>query len=359
MCWNSKKLDPANVVFIAVIVVMMLIVAGSIWMYTTAYRYEVKCLDLDDKLIKNRESLYSEVIPPDSVFSAIIAVNEIQNPKEKDNCANAEIIKNKVGKYLIPLSEVLKIRESQKLLLMRQDQLTDDIQQETNNIINKMNGWLGFWMGVMAILGVFVPIALQLKLYRENIKNNEKYQEELELLQSYENKFDIAKRTVQADIKAEFLKIETEIDRQYIEMQNDCRREIDNMKGVKFTAIIKCFHNIMNSPEIRTNELRNQLIERNWEEIATNVRWFIEYYINHTTGVGDIYVMSVILIQVASVLKSLRLIIPRRKRQLEYLAAESYNIIQTLNSVPLNREVINCRLKNYQESLLNLHPMLF
>lgn len=357
MCWNSKKMDPANVVFIAVIVVMMLIVASSIWMSSTAYRYEVKCLDIDNKLIKNRESLYSEVMPSDSVFSAIIAVNEIQKPKVKGNSANAEIIKKEVDEYLIPLSEVLKIRESQNLLLMRQDQLTDDIRQETNNIINKMNGWLGFWMGVMAILGVFVPIALQLKLYKENTVNNEKYQKELERLQSYEDKFDIAKRTVQADIKAEFQKIETEINRKHNEMQNNYRREMDELQRVKLTAIIRCFHNIADSPEIRTSELRNQLIEKNWKDIITHVSRFLEDYINHTTD--DIYIMSVILEQVASVLKSLRLMIPRRRGELEYLAAESYNIIRILNSVPLDREVINHRLNDYKESLSNLHPMAF
>lgn len=359
MCWNSKRKDSANVVFIAVIVVMVFIVGGSIWMYITAYRYEVKCLDLDNKLIKNRESLYSEVIPPDSLFSAIIGVNEIQENKVNGNSANAEITKKEVNKYLIPLSEVLKIRESQKLLLMRQDQLTDDIRQETNNIINKMNGWLGFWMGVMAILGVFVPIALQFKLYRDNRDIEEKLtkrcHDELKYLRAYADKFEIAQRTAQVDNKAELLKMETDIDKRFIRLQNDY---IDKMQGLKITATIRCLYNIMESPGIRTNKLRNQLIEKNWSDISTNVRCFIEYYSDQTSHMIDRHDLSFILVQVASVLESLMILIPRRNRQIESIIRESHDIVQELNSISLNHETIICRLNNYQEDLLNFHPII-
>ena len=109
--------------------------------------------------MKKRDSMYLEVVPTDSVLSNIILANEKQEFEGKENKIDSLTTKKEVDKYLIPLSDILKVRESQKLLIMRQDQLIDDVRQETNNIINKMNGWLGFWMGVMAILGVFVPIA--------------------------------------------------------------------------------------------------------------------------------------------------------------------------------------------------------
>ena len=364
---ESTNIDSSvNFVFGGVVIVMLLIVASSGLMFFKACSYEEKCSNLYDEWMKKRESIYSEAIPMDSVLSEIIAVNENQNPKGKNTNANAK----KTGgadNYIIPLSEVLKIRESQKLLFKHQEQLTDDIRQETNNIINKMNGWLGFWMGVMAILGVFVPIALQFKLYRENRDNDarlrQEYQKELNRLRKQtihsENKLETAQRTIQADIKAEFLNMETGINRQFSILKKDYQKEIDKMQSVKFAALIRSFHHIMDSPEIRTNGLRNQLLEENWKEIVNNVSRFIEYYADQTTDIGDAYDMSIILVQVASVLTSLRLLIPRRNRQLESLTMESYNIIQVLNTMPSDREAIMRRLNNYQESLSNLHPMSF
>lgn len=357
---ESTNIDSSvNFIFFVVVIVMLLIVASCGLMFFKACRYEAKYSNLYDEWRKKQELIYSEVIPKDSVLSEIIAIDENQRPKGENTKADVQITKKEVGKYLIPLSEVLKIRESQKLLFVRQDQLTDDIRQETNNIINKTNGWLGFWMGVMAILGVFVPIALQFKLYRENRDNDAKLIQrcyrELDYLRKYEEKFEIAQKTAKAEIREELSKINTEIDRRFIGMQNDY---INKMQSLKITATIRCLYNIMESPGIRTNELRNQFIERNWNEIATNVRYFIKYYSNQTTNDIDRHNMSIILVQVASVLESLMILIPRRNRQLESIVMESYDIIQELNSISLNNEAIICRLSNYQENLLNFHPII-
>lgn len=44
----------------------------------------------------------------------------------------------------------------------------DDIRQETNNVINKLNGWFSFWMGILALVGVLIPAILQLKIQYDN-----------------------------------------------------------------------------------------------------------------------------------------------------------------------------------------------
>lgn len=382
MCWETKKIDKrdicesgihngnpdskstndrlVNVIFIGVMVVILLIVGCSIWMFFEACRYETKYFNLHNEWLKKRDSLYLEVVPTDSVLSNIILVRGKQDLEGEKTKIDSMIMKKDVEKYLIPLSDVLKIRESQKQLLIHQDQLIDDVRQETNNIINKMNGWLGFWMGVMAILGVFVPIALQLKLYRENRDTEERLRQEckdeFEHLQNEsinnEKKNEIAQRTSQAEIKAELLKMEIEIDQRFKRMQNDYQRD---MQIVRFTATTRCFHNIIDSPEIRTNELRNQLLEKNWKDIVTYFKKFIDYYTNQTKDDGNSYLMSVIIVQIASILTSLRILIPWRKRQFESLATESNKIIKELNSVPLDKKDIISKLNSYQDTLSNLH----
>ena len=52
-------------------------------------------------------------------------------------------------------------------LQMNLERALDDCRQETNNNINKSNGWLGFWIATMTILGVILPILMQHKNSKE------------------------------------------------------------------------------------------------------------------------------------------------------------------------------------------------
>lgn len=43
----------------------------------------------------------------------------------------------------------------------------DDLRQETNNVIDKQNGWLSFWLGVFALVGALLPFLFQLKAQKD------------------------------------------------------------------------------------------------------------------------------------------------------------------------------------------------
>ena len=62
-----------------------------------------------------------------------------------------------------------------------QENVLADLRQESNNIINKFNGWLGFWTAILAIFGGIIPIVLQYIL-RE--KSKKEMQEMFESLQT-------------------------------------------------------------------------------------------------------------------------------------------------------------------------------
>lgn len=47
------------------------------------------------------------------------------------------------------------------------DNSLSDLRQESNNNINKVNGWLGFWIALAAILGVGIPICSQIIISKE------------------------------------------------------------------------------------------------------------------------------------------------------------------------------------------------
>lgn len=46
----------------------------------------------------------------------------------------------------------------------------DNLRQETNNVIDKQNGWLSFWLGIFALVGALIPFIFQLRIQ----KNQEK-----------------------------------------------------------------------------------------------------------------------------------------------------------------------------------------
>ncbi len=65
-------------------------------------------------------------------------------------------------------SEKIEIIRAQQLLVLNQQaELVNDFRQEMNNNINKMNTWLAFAIGVMSVIGVFIPVILQFKLNSE------------------------------------------------------------------------------------------------------------------------------------------------------------------------------------------------
>lgn len=59
------------------------------------------------------------------------------------------------------------IKVEQLKMQKQLDNSLSDIRQETNNIINKTNGWIGFWVAMAALLGVGIPIFSQLLISKE------------------------------------------------------------------------------------------------------------------------------------------------------------------------------------------------
>lgn len=62
----------------------------------------------------------------------------------------------------------------------RENQMLDDIRQETNNIINKVNGWLGFWIAVLALVGGIIPIIIQFVYMADKRREDEELRDKLE-----------------------------------------------------------------------------------------------------------------------------------------------------------------------------------
>lgn len=100
------------------------------------------------------------------------------------------------------------VRCNQILLLTQQENLVNDIRQETNNIIDKANLWLSFSMGLMSLVGVFIPIALQYKIRSEDKSQLNKTFDEIQKFEEhYTEIFNTLQRNVGQEIDDEIQKL--------------------------------------------------------------------------------------------------------------------------------------------------------
>lgn len=61
----------------------------------------------------------------------------------------------------LPKDSLVNIIRRIEEIERRQELVLNDLRQEGNNNINKVNGWLAFWVAILAIFGGVVPIVIQ------------------------------------------------------------------------------------------------------------------------------------------------------------------------------------------------------
>ncbi len=89
----------------------------------------------------------------------------VQTPEAPDTIVE---IKGEKEFKSLSLADVYEKRISD--LEKNQENVLADIRQESNNIINKFNGWLAFWTAILAIFGGIIPIVLQYILREKSKK---------------------------------------------------------------------------------------------------------------------------------------------------------------------------------------------
>lgn len=65
---------------------------------------------------------------------------------------------------------ICQLEAANAIMAHRQEVLVDDHRQETNNYINKINGWLSLWILIIGILCVLLPVIVQYMNYKTEHK---------------------------------------------------------------------------------------------------------------------------------------------------------------------------------------------
>lgn len=136
--FNSMKISLTGIV---------LVVVGIVFIVT----FFISCMILNSSV---------RVFPLQADSCHIIPVYTVMESKDTIGCASTMVDSlNRI--------DIILLKERVKTLERLNGNLVDDIRQETNNNINILNGWLSFWIGLLALVGVFLPMALQYQLKRE------------------------------------------------------------------------------------------------------------------------------------------------------------------------------------------------
>lgn len=354
----SNHDKPVNQLFTVVVVTTGLILLSCTFMFYQTCMTSLSHKECDHRWMELRDSIYDDIEHVDSIFSTRIQVSNT-----KTTSVSKSFNRSDGEKYIFTRNDIENIKKAQKTLIARQDKMADDLRQETNNMINKVNGWLSFWMGVMAVLGVFVPIALQFKLYRETRDSDRELKKQHE---EDRHRVEDCLRQTQADIRGEYVRVEAKIKSEHARIEAEIQRTYKKIIGeltqevdlLKFSGSIKSFQNLADCPSLSNNETRGLLMRNNWDEIVRITKSVINSYI-HDIDRSDknlTYPLSIILIQTADVLATIRKLYPHRSRRLQTLMEQSYRIVTQINSTSYDRNAVNTELTSYSESLSILAP---
>lgn len=80
---------------------------------------------------------------------------------------NVDSLKNRID---ILQNTINQLQQNSASIVLEQAVLKDDVRQETNNIINKVNAWIAFWITVLTFLSIFLPLITQYKNFKEEAK---------------------------------------------------------------------------------------------------------------------------------------------------------------------------------------------
>lgn len=295
-CWKSFEFWT----WIVVIVILLVMLSACFCVFISTPKCPtLRHKDCDARWIELRDSLYFESPLQDSVSTV--------DKQDFERMLNAQ-------------TEIIK----------RQDALADDLRQETNNLINKFNGWIGFWLGIIAILGVIIPIALQFKLSKES-------KDEIQNLNDFQAKTEDS--------------ISKLID-----------NKVDELENIKYTILVRNFTTLTECTALKVLTDRNEILEQSLTKIKAKFKllmndWFKDSKKSRNRNeIRNVsYDISMVLVQTASVLTILKSIAPKRVRRLDYLISETYLLIDFVNTPGLNCRNLEKRLQNYYHEFSSIN----
>lgn len=235
------------------------------------------------------------------------------------------------------MRELNMVVETQRTLIARQDKLADDLRQEANNVINKANGWLAFWITVMTLLGVLLPSIMAFKQHkdaREDAKRLETRQKEAlsetqDSLREKNREINAALADLKESVDENLKRNKEEFGQLEVELNEKVDANITKFSDLLVTAASRNFGYVCSSKALAKSSERNQMLRSIWTTLMTGLQLQIKRYRtqdpNDTLSASSqncaASQLAVSLVHVADALSFLHTAMPRRTRIASQLEA--------------------------------------
>lgn len=93
--------------------------------------------------------------------------NILLGKKKSNLILTLPTIKDTTGKYIFTAQDVDNIQEYIKFLTDKVDKAISATNEEFNKSINNLNLWMTIWMGILALIGIFIPIIININFSNE------------------------------------------------------------------------------------------------------------------------------------------------------------------------------------------------
>lgn len=214
-----------------------------------------------------------------------------------------------------------------------QENTLNDFRQETNNIINKLNGWFAFWIAILAILGGIIPLIIQYAQYK---KSEDRLNESI---RSNENSLSIYKNNVNICIQ-------------------DCNNKLDDLNyktlQMEVCSIIACImtiHNTrMHNDSLNSVSYYNRLLYRLYEKFVAL------YNLVSQRGFDEegILQIELALIQMQAVYINVALNLENRinARRLQLVIDEIHSVVSSIVNQSSNKDELIRSIYHLKNNLL-------
>lgn len=234
----------------------------------------------------------------------------------------------------------------------------NDVRQETNNIINKINGWLSFWLAILALVGGIIPYFIS---WRQEKDYEDKYDDEKEKIDTKIKEVDDRWEDLKTQIHDQINSSKDETNM----MQGQFKDLMSQLKlreaNLNITNLVNSFIAAKDNKLIKESLDRDILQAAILKELSTEFEHVLEYiFPDHYTSTNKI-VLEMILIQYHSLFTRLRVSVLKcnKSKEVEKTMKQLKEAIETISQDTCNIDDAHKIMKEVRNGIKSSYCLFY
>lgn len=234
----------------------------------------------------------------------------------------------------------------------------DDIRQETNNIINKVNGWLSFWLAMLALIGAMLPM---ISAWQHAKEHEVRFKVMQERLKTARQRCDDATSHNDQRIQQGLERIESRFSAMQDEYEK-LKKEMEvYQQQMAITNIVNSFiaarENCLIQESLDRDVLRIQLLRN----LSISFSEMIDLIVPDQLTTENKLLINTSLIQIHALYMTIRpgLLRAERSVQIEHVLQRIQTLIADISEDQLDVAAIESRMRDIHTEMLRTQGLFF